>query len=189
VGTNEILPLPHRAPASHVQEVLDAGIAAWEASKACHRLRSAHESTPLPRITKIVAFANSTMAVADTLCPRSSQQHALILTLREILSRRLTTGQPEIRCFAQDPVYGEGDKEVLGRVGIAVLDDPRGFLEVDDETVVLSFCPNIPVRQIVADIARPAVMIWGRVGDEDEARAEWRQRCPDRDLEALYYCL
>lgn len=28
---------------------------------------------------------------------------------------------------------------------------------------VLSFCPNVCVKQVVADIARPAMMIWGPI--------------------------
>ncbi|KAJ7869313.1 hypothetical protein B0H14DRAFT_3132371, partial [Mycena olivaceomarginata] len=33
-----------------------------------------------------------------------------------------------IQCFAQDPIYSDMDKQLLGKHGITVLDDPRGFL-------------------------------------------------------------
>ncbi len=66
--------------------------------------------------------------------------------------------------------YVDTDKEVLGRVGVTVVDDPRGFLEVDDNSVVICVAPNVPVKQIIADIARPAVLIWNRVtGSADDA--------------------
>jgi hypothetical protein len=103
-------------------------------------------------------------------------QHALILTMRAILENRSDQGSDptkKIQCFAQDPLYTEADEEVLSNAEITVLRDPRAFLEVDDDTLVISFSPNIPVRQIIADIARPAVMIWDRVMSEAETVAFW----------------
>ncbi len=189
LSTKEFLPRPNLAPVDYVQAVFDVGIKAWEASEECQRLRSVLETTRLPKITKVIAFANSTMAVAGSSCSRSSQQHALMLTMRDIANRRRTTGQPEVRCFAQDPMYSEADEQVLQKAGVTVLGDPRGFLEVDDETVVLSFCPNIPVRQIIADIARPAVMIWSRIRPEAEDLAIWKKKEPDRDPSEMYSAL
>lgn len=104
------------------------------------------------------------MAFYDELpwVTRSAYQHALILTLRDILSERQDQGT-EIACYAQDPFYTDIDKDVIEQSGITVLNDPQGFLEVDDSTVVLSFAADIPVRQIIADIAQPAMMIWDRI--------------------------
>jgi hypothetical protein len=48
-----------------------------------------------------------------------------------------------------------------------VLDDPRAFLEVDETTILICIGSDIPVHQIVADIARPAIMIWDEPVDED----------------------
>lgn len=74
------------------------------------------------------------------------------------------TPQPfTIDCFAQDPAYDAADRTVLAMEGISVLEDPYGFLAVDETTVVISVAPSVPVRQIVTDIARPAAMIWGRI--------------------------
>ncbi|KIW16836.1 hypothetical protein PV08_04026 [Exophiala spinifera] len=93
---------------------------------------------------------------------RSAFQHALILTLRDILSKRHESVN-DIKCYAQDPFYTDIDREVLERSGITVLNNPQGFLEVDDSTVVLSFCPDVPVRQVIAEIALPAMMIWDKI--------------------------
>ncbi len=60
-------------------------------------------------------------------------------------------------------MYEDVDRTVLGELGMTVLDHPRGFLEVDEATVVFSQAPLVAVRQIVADIARPAVMVWDKV--------------------------
>lgn len=63
------------------------------------------------------------------------------------------------------------DREMLADVGFEVIDDPRGWLEVDEQSVVLSISPNVPVKEIIADIARPAVVIWDRVESEDKANS------------------
>jgi len=39
--------------------------------------------------------------------------------------------------------------------------------------VVFSCHPNIPVKQVVADIARPAAMIWNRIQPAAEEKTEW----------------
>ncbi|KAK0713716.1 hypothetical protein B0T26DRAFT_753804 [Lasiosphaeria miniovina] len=40
-----------------------------------------------------------------------------------------------------------------------VLDDPRGFLKLNSASVAVGIAPDFPLKQIVADIARPAVII------------------------------
>ena len=55
------------------------------------------------------------------------------------------------------------DKAVLEEFGIHVLDEPLGFLKVDDSNIVISFARSIPIRQIVAEIVYPAIMIWEKV--------------------------
>ncbi|KAJ6573678.1 hypothetical protein B0H10DRAFT_1705766, partial [Mycena sp. CBHHK59/15] len=63
-----------------------------------------------------------------------------------------------VLCFAQDPIYSVIDKQLLAQHNIACCDDPRGFLEVDKWSLVISIAPNIPVKQIITDLARPAVI-------------------------------
>ena len=97
--------------------------------------------------------------------PRSSFQHALLLTLRDILGEKMANSNNEILCYAQDPAYTTTDEAILEEHGITVLDDPKAFLEVDGSTVVFSCAPNVPVKQIIADIARPAIVIWHRISE------------------------
>lgn len=70
-------------------------------------------------------------------------------------------------CYAQDPGYRSVDREVLKAHGIEVIDDPRAWLEIDGESIVVSVSPNVPVKEIVADITQPAIIIWERVGFMD----------------------
>lgn len=146
----------------------------WEASEHCHRLKSSMAAAAsLPGITKIIAFACSSMSRDDDHTRhRSASQHALILTLRDMLQAS-QPGAPQIRCLAQDPVYTEADRTVLAELGVTVVDDPQGFLEVDDQSVVLSFSPNVPVRQIITDLARPVVLAWDTVLTEEQTIGRW----------------
>lgn len=48
-----------------------------------------------------------------------------------------------------------------------MIEDPRGWLEVDEHSILLSIAPNVPVKEIIADIARPAAIIWCRVEFDD----------------------
>lgn len=82
--------------------------------------------------------------------------------MRDDLSELLRQTRDSIQCYAQDPGYTDTDRNMLQNSGITVLDNPHGFLEVTDSTVVLSFDAEVPVRQIIADIARPVMMIWDR---------------------------
>jgi hypothetical protein len=91
-----------------------------------------------------------------------------------------------LNCYAQDPDYTEIDKLVLKEHGITTLEDPRGFLEIESSTVVISICADVPVKQIVADIARPAIMIWNRVREVDNEPPRYVSYL--RFIKLLTYC-
>ena len=208
----------------------------WEASDVCRQLREtlfaslAPQLVPRGRTTvrKIVAFACSSMTEErEGGSARHAVQHAMVLTVRDVLEQIQAGGQgqgqqereqpsrssseaerapassleletdlasetlpeeaagkpsrtdastPEssaspitVDCYAQDPAYDAADRAVLAMEGITVLEDPHGFLAVDETSMVISVAPSVPVRQIVADIARPAAMIWGRIVDDNAA--------------------
>ncbi|KAI1311524.1 hypothetical protein F5Y03DRAFT_391611 [Xylaria venustula] len=58
-----------------------------------------------------------------------------------------------------DPAYTELDRDVLTSYGYTVVEDPQGFLMLDDNSVLVSIGPDVLVKQIVADICRPAIII------------------------------
>lgn len=142
----------------------------FEASTDFRRLRSVMMSTTIPLgIQKIVAFACGSPSAAPR--PASFLQHILILSLKDILSS--VTGA-EIQCFAQDPIYSAIDKQLLCQHGISVVVHPQGFLHVDNSSIVISIAPNIPVKQIITELARPAVIIWDRIsGDPKHSTDKW----------------
>lgn len=133
----------------------------WNRSSQCEQIVSLLVSHPHLTIKKVVAFANGPIACdrrgrhGTDWSMRSAYQHALMLTLKKTFRT--------IDNFAQDPAYEDADVAVLQQNGIKVVDDPEGFLQADDNTAAISIAPNIPIKQILCDIAKPALLIWFRV--------------------------
>lgn len=184
--TNEYVPQYPILPAETVREIFQRKRIEWEASSACQSLLSTLQSATVLSVSKIVAFACFNMSDCERV-ERSACQHALILILRSYFAKRQHIAEEDILCFAQDPLYEDIDKVVLSDVGVATLENPRAFLEVDHESLVLSISPETAVRQIVADIAQPAVMIWNRVEEvlqrpEAVGQTEWYGTVPWKPL-------
>ncbi|KAL2809994.1 hypothetical protein BJX63DRAFT_403231 [Aspergillus granulosus] len=140
----------------------------WEESAVWAQIKTTFLSARAPtNITKIIGFACGTMSYPDEV-PGSSYnsifQHAFLVSIQHLLQDKSRSNE-QIPCSVQDPAYADGDRAVLPAWGINVLDDPQGFLEINDDTLVFSSAPDIPVKQIVVDVARPAVIIWDRVED------------------------
>ncbi|KAK0738195.1 hypothetical protein B0T18DRAFT_240747 [Schizothecium vesticola] len=133
-------------------------LARWRASAPSEELHEILTRAEIPPIKKIVAFGLGTMMQhhIDEPLSRPLAQHAMLLQVAEFFHET----QPCI--LLQDPDYREHDKAVVESlwVNAGFVDDPQGFLEIDDDTLVISIRPDVPVRTIVADIATPAAMIW-----------------------------
>ncbi|KAL2130457.1 hypothetical protein VTI74DRAFT_6368 [Chaetomium olivicolor] len=115
---------------------------------------------------KIVAFgASRTLMEGDEHVEirtgiTEALQIELFNMLRTFLSVRLGMEPGEIPCFIQNVGYLESDAANYPiKGGVRLLDDPLGFLEVDERTIVISLDADVPVRQIIVDIARPAAFI------------------------------
>jgi len=127
------------------------------------------------KINKIVCFGLGSLSNPQQSHERRSHiQHASVLTMASTFTKRYPNQNP-IRIYAQDPTYTELDKTFLSYIGITVLSDPKGFLEVDEQTLVFSVAPEVCVRQIVADLSRPAAMVWDTVSDNTKEKKEWRE--------------
>ncbi|KAE8415214.1 hypothetical protein BDV36DRAFT_285544 [Aspergillus pseudocaelatus] len=127
-------------------------------------------------IRKIVCFGLGSLGrLCGYHCTRAHTQHAAVETMVALLAKRGLNGSHEIKCYAQDPVYDEVDQEFLRSIGITPLEDPKGFLEVDEHTLVFSVSPNVPVKQIVTDLHWPAAMIWNTVTPSEKDKC-WIKR-------------
>ncbi|KAI1326905.1 hypothetical protein F5Y16DRAFT_410582 [Xylariaceae sp. FL0255] len=87
-------------------------------------------------------------------------QHSVVLTIADILRSRAKK-DTHVRLLTQDPDYLEQTRELLEEDGFEIVGmfGAGGFAEVDDESLVFSVYPSVPVNQIIADVARPVLMI------------------------------
>ncbi|KAK1595897.1 uncharacterized protein LY79DRAFT_95789 [Colletotrichum navitas] len=160
----------------------------WKKSPQCRELKDILSLVLTPNvINKIICFGLGDLTPDSDddeyhICsghsaPRCHIQHAVALTLAQILGDR--TGR-EIRCYSQDPAYTQASIEFLKSRNIVVLNDPQGFLDVDEHTLVFSVAPTVPVKQIVTDLARPAVIIWDNETPAEMDKMAWEHiRFPD----------
>jgi hypothetical protein len=137
----------------------------WKVTEQHQTLQATFASTPgLSKARKVIGLALGGLVHGPEVSERSFLQYALLLSLREFISKggrsNSSESADEVACFAQDPMLFPTAVEALGSAGITVLDDPEAFLEIDDTTLVLSIAPNVPVKQIVTEIARPAAIVW-----------------------------
>lgn len=138
----------------------------WKETEMCRNIGQILDSTAVSaEISKIVAVSLGCLTYGDEARTSQHYQHAMIVTLRDWVKEQKNGA--DVPCYVQDPVYKDGDKAVLAEHEIQVIDDPLAWLEMDDFSIVVSISSNVPSREIIADISRPAVVIWNRVTNED----------------------
>ncbi|KAJ6008505.1 hypothetical protein N7540_012481 [Penicillium herquei] len=82
-------------------------------------------------------------------------QHTVALTMARLC------GNEEVSLLAQDPDYTEASEGILSNKSFQIVDryGAGGFAEIDDDSIVISAFPNAPVKQIIADLARPVLIV------------------------------
>jgi hypothetical protein len=140
-------------------------------------LDAAAEVDVIPPITQIVALGCGSLSQLEEGEDfwHSARQHSIVWSLfRHFREVGVKSGK-SLECFAQDPAYTDVDKRILKEHDIEVLDDPYGFIKIHEETLVFSVNADFPVKEIVSDIAKPAMIIWDWYysnADADTARLE-----------------
>ena len=152
-------------------QFLEQVLHAWESSVQCQSLLAILKSKQkyfAGGVSNIIAFGcGSFVGSRDDEITRAAYQHASLLTIRRFLSDEL--GYIDgVKILAQDPAYTATDKELLQEWNITNVDDPDGFLELDDRSVVLTCSPTAPIKQIVTDICKPLMMICDTVVTRDD---------------------
>ncbi|KAL2839378.1 hypothetical protein BJY01DRAFT_250558 [Aspergillus pseudoustus] len=156
---------------------------AWGKTDSGKGITSKLSSLEVPplKVTKIIGLACGTFMTVQNPkeTKRSLVQHAFLIILRELVATdELGNGKPT--CYVQDPAYIEDDRAVLTRMGIESLRDPAGFLEINESSIVFCCNPTTCVKSIIADIARPLILIWNTVSDDPhkESSSYWNPDCP-----------
>lgn len=139
---------------------------AWEKSQNCKKFEAILSKVTGHKINNILGLACGSLSRPGR--PQSAFQHALLITAKNWLRKKGLTDKT-LSCYMQDPEYTSVDREILDGFGFQTVDDPEGFLKVDEQSIVLSIAPNVPVKHIIADIARPAIVIWFQVKETDTA--------------------
>ncbi|KAI0434576.1 hypothetical protein F5Y09DRAFT_235429 [Xylaria sp. FL1042] len=92
--------------------------------------------------------------------------HAIALTMVDVVRSCAGTGEEDtgVRLLTQDPGYTAESKDMVRKLGFEVVGEhgAGGFAELDDEAVVFSPFTAAPVKQIIADLARPVAIICAR---------------------------
>ncbi|KAI1387889.1 uncharacterized protein F4822DRAFT_295253 [Hypoxylon trugodes] len=148
----------------------------WESSQTCNWLKRKLAILQGGRkVTKLICFGLGTMEPRSQLDSRGSSskyerdrfkyqrssmnQHALALTIAETLGK-------DVPVLAQDPTYTMESRDVLKNNGITTVRDHGAGRSamVDDESAVLFCYPSCLVRQLMADLARPALIVGNEGG-------------------------
>jgi hypothetical protein len=174
----------------------------WEKTVVRDTLRHQILSTPsCVLINKIVCFGLGSFSIPDApyhppddYRARHHVQTAAIQTIISALIEKHQRENPrahklEIPCYVQDPAYQPADKKFLKELGLILVNDPKGFLKVDKNTLFYTVAPNEPIRQIIADVQWPGGLIcdtipkdageedkgkWAKLRASPEESAKWR---------------
>ncbi|KAJ2986496.1 hypothetical protein NUW58_g4998 [Xylaria curta] len=148
-----------RGTIEHPKALFEQVKLAWENSATCNLLRcDLTKFLGTKKVTKIVCFGLGDLHRKPPEWLTRMIQHSIALTIADFCRH----GSDEfVRLLSQDPDYTEQTKEILTRSGFEIVGQygAGGFAEIDDETVVFSVFVNAPVKQIIADIARPLLVI------------------------------
>lgn len=169
--TKEIVPRYITRPLEEVRKIFQTCFEEWKTCDTWKQLRTLIRALMLKNnpgnINKILGIGCGLISVDDgdggTFADRCTSQHASLLTMRDTVCEFAKQCPDAIKCYIQDPAYTDVDRSVFSEAGFIILEDPQAFLEVDDSTVVFSCAPNVLVRQLIAELARPAIMILNRV--------------------------
>ena len=151
LGTNDFHQPFQPRPYAEVQRSFLAVQQAWNASKSCEQLTTILRRELRRGVNKIVAFDLCSLSVEKSEV--AQYQHAMLATLQQHFG---------VECFAQDSSYLSEDRRLLASQNIKMIPDPEGWLKLDDNSVLVTHLPNMPVKAITVDIARPAVIIWNK---------------------------
>ncbi|KAI1880175.1 hypothetical protein JX265_001796 [Neoarthrinium moseri] len=159
----------------------------WDASTKCTELKQKLIEAHIPQnINKIICFGLGTLTndlACDEVNPedhafRATTQHATAVTMAEIMRHKFGHA---IKLLAQDPAYDSSSKHVLQQEGFQIVEGHGGlgFLEVDEHSLVFTVSCNVPVKQIVFDLARPAAMICGPTNPAEVNNGKWTKVITD----------
>jgi hypothetical protein len=134
----------------------------WRHSSARQFLHSTLSLDAIPPVTRLLAFGLGRFLDRDAPEPLnhiSTVQHELLVDIRDTLRQSQGCGIRDP--LAQDPAYLRTERALLEMKGIQSTTHPiNGFLEADNQSFIVSIDPDVPVKEIILDVCRPAAILW-----------------------------
>ncbi|KAI3316831.1 hypothetical protein HD806DRAFT_551319 [Xylariaceae sp. AK1471] len=170
--------IPHPGPSHRDRKMVQTLDHLWAetsqirvAMNMRYHLRIAVVRAQIPAyVDKIVCFNLGHLGAGHETWRCGILRHLAAVTMASMLSEKYGT---YVQIYCQDVSYTPACITVLENKGIKVVGmrGALGFTIVDDKTLV--FAPSsesrAPVKEIIADLVKPAAMLWLRVKSEDQA--------------------
>lgn len=171
----------------HSESFFDGLKSRWNNSRSCSLLKiHLHEVLDCSKVTKIICFGLGDICrrppewmmrkptdldehnTEGSFLQASMIQHLIALTMAETCFEGKFH---ETRLLAQDPDYTPEARRILDKNGFSIVGEhgAGGFAEIDDSTIVYSVFVEAPLKQIVADIARPILFLSTAFGTFNDA--------------------
>ncbi|KAI0449172.1 hypothetical protein F5B21DRAFT_520590 [Xylaria acuta] len=109
-------------------------------------------------VNKVIAFGLGRIANVRPGPPQTFYEHAAAKVVWKAVQE--VSSAPKVAVLVQEPLYTDVCKKVLRESGFEIIEGfgAKGFSLVGDDTVVLGHHPSFPLREIIADLARPALI-------------------------------
>ncbi|KAI1634170.1 hypothetical protein F4809DRAFT_652035 [Biscogniauxia mediterranea] len=157
---------------------------AWQETAACKKVFAALEKAgkQVANVESIVCFGLSSLTrdiTGTPVAPRSATKYAAVVLIAKYISERLGK---KIFVHSQEPFADDITIHLLREHGIFTYEGhirfTHGYIELNDNALVVSISPGSPVRSVVADIARPPIMICNGYfkGGRDEELKFWESQ-------------
>ncbi|WEW60803.1 hypothetical protein PRK78_006291 [Emydomyces testavorans] len=113
--------------------------------------------------------------------------HAVALTIANVARCYAENGNGGLKLFTQDPAYTDESKGMLRDAGFECIGEygAGGFAELDDRSIVFSAFAAAPIQQIIADLARPVVVICSKTRKDPLNKFEPRVSKNKADVERI----
>ncbi|KAI1360586.1 hypothetical protein F5Y08DRAFT_45062 [Xylaria arbuscula] len=135
----------------------------WKTSEHYAQLQEvlAKVEIPIP-LTKVIAVGSGKLVIQSQVNQRRALHHSLVSDLHSTLVRRglFLPAASSTKPYVQDPAYTQRDKDILRSAEFTIIDDPQAWLDLDESSVLVCINADFPVADIVADICRPALIVW-----------------------------
>jgi hypothetical protein len=109
----------------------------WSASECCRKLKELIASNPCCQSpTKAVCLGLGSFDPEDGAWLIRRRSHIQLAAFRTLVECIEQASSHKLRCIFQEPCFTASDMEFLRSLGYEILDSPKGFEEISEDSVV-----------------------------------------------------